>query len=67
MSSKRNCKSYNLFIVKHNLPPVNTTIILITIVLVLIHNMPIYKLCINTNTIVINIIVVLTGINCVLQ
>jgi len=29
---------YNLFIVKHNLLPVNTTIILIIIVLVLIHN-----------------------------
>ena len=28
----------NLFIVKHNLLPVNTTIILIIIVLVLIHN-----------------------------
>jgi len=28
----------NLFIVKHNVLPVNTTIILITIVLVLIHN-----------------------------
>ena len=31
-------KQVNLFIVKHNLPPVNTTIILIIIVLVLIHN-----------------------------
>ena len=31
-------KDSYLFIVKHNLLPVNTTIILITIVLVLIHN-----------------------------
>ena len=30
--------TFNLFIVKHNLLPVNTKIILITIVLVLIHN-----------------------------
>ena len=29
---------YHLFIVKHNVLPVNTTIILITVVLVLIHN-----------------------------
>ena len=31
-------KNLNLFIVKHNLLPVNTTIILIIIVLVIIHN-----------------------------
>ena len=36
--SLRSADSLNLFIVKHNLLPVNTTIILIIIVLVLIHN-----------------------------